>query len=118
MTEFYDRTHIDDAAAARTIAVDTGTVRVTDFNLDRDTQDLLFRKGREATLEFLDGALVQPAWDWEGYKRTLGYSVNRSDHNIWWWPRSPISACCITITSTPLMCRAPSALIEAGQSAA
>jgi hypothetical protein len=44
MTGFYDRTHIDDAAAARTIAVDTGMVRVTDFNLDRDTQDLLFRK--------------------------------------------------------------------------
>ena len=71
MTGFYDRSHIDDAAAAaRTIVVDTGTVRVTDFDLDRDTQDLLFRKGREATLKFLDGAPGQPAWDWDGYKRS------------------------------------------------
>ena len=71
MTVFYDRSHIDDAAAAaRTIVVDTGTVRVTDFDLDRDTQDLLFRKGREATLKFLDGAPGQPAWDWDGYKRS------------------------------------------------
>jgi hypothetical protein len=30
----------------------------------------LFRKGREATLKFLDGAPGQPAWDWEAYKRT------------------------------------------------
>jgi NTE family protein len=71
MTGFYDRSYIDDAAAAaRTIVVETGTVRVTDFDLDRATQDLLFRKGREATLKFLDGALGQPAWDWEAYKRT------------------------------------------------
>lgn len=49
MTGFYDRRHIDDAAAAaRTIVADTGTVRATGFDLDRDTQDLLFRKGRAA----------------------------------------------------------------------
>ncbi len=71
MTGFYDRTRIDDAAAAaRTIVVDTGMVRATDFELDRDAQDLLFRKGREAALDFLDGAPGQPAWDWESYKRT------------------------------------------------
>jgi hypothetical protein len=46
---FYDRAHIDEAAAAaRTIVIDTGTVRATDFGLDRKAQDLLFREGREA----------------------------------------------------------------------
>ncbi len=70
MTGFYDRTYTDDAAAAaRTIVIDIGTVRATDFDLDRDAQDLLFRKGREAALDFLDGAPGQPAWDWEAYKR-------------------------------------------------
>jgi NTE family protein len=49
MTGFYDQTHIGEAAAAaRTIVIDTGTVRATDFDLDREAQDLLFRKGREA----------------------------------------------------------------------
>ncbi len=71
MTVFYDRMRIEDAAdAARTIVIDTGTVRATDFDLDRDAQDLLFRKGREAALDFLDGAPGQPAWDWAAYKRT------------------------------------------------
>jgi NTE family protein len=71
MTGFYDRARIDEAAAtARTIVIDTGTVRATDFDLDREAQDLLFRKGREAALEFLDGAPGQPGWDWEVYKRT------------------------------------------------
>jgi hypothetical protein len=70
MTGFYDRAHIDEAAAARTIVIDTGTVRATDFGLDREAQDLLFRKGREAALAFLDGAPGQPGWDWEACKRT------------------------------------------------
>jgi len=71
MTGFYDRVHIDDAAAAaRTIVIDTGAIRATDFNLDRDTQNLLFRQGREAALDFLDSASGQPTWDWETYKRT------------------------------------------------
>ena len=71
MIGFCDRRHVEDAAvAARTIVVDTGTVRATDFDLDRDAQDLLFRRGREAALNFLDGAPGQPAWDWEAYKRT------------------------------------------------
>jgi hypothetical protein len=70
MTGFYDRMHIDDAAvAARTIVIDTGTVRATDLDLDGDTQDLLFRQGRQAAMKFLDGAPGRPAWDWEIYKR-------------------------------------------------
>jgi NTE family protein len=70
MTGFYDRMHIYDAAvSARTIVVDTGPVKATDFGLDRGTQDMLFRKGCEAAARFLDGAPGQPAWDWEAYKR-------------------------------------------------
>jgi NTE family protein len=77
MTGFYDRLHIDDAAAAaRTIVIDTGTVRATDFDLDRDTQDALFRRGRQAALDFLDGASGQPAWDWETHKHT--YRISQS----------------------------------------
>ena len=60
----------DAAAAARTIVVDTGPVKATDFDLDRDTQDFLFRQGRRAAVNFLDGAPGQPAWDWEAYKHT------------------------------------------------
>jgi Patatin-like phospholipase len=75
MTVFYDRMHVEDAAAAaRTIVIDTGMVRATDFDLDRDTQKLLFCKGREAALDFLDGAPGQPAWDWAAYRRTYGSS--------------------------------------------
>jgi NTE family protein len=77
MTGFYDRMHIDDAAAAaRTIVIDTGTVRATDFDLDRDTQDALFRRGCDAAVRFLDGAPGQPAWDWETHRRT--YRTSRS----------------------------------------
>jgi hypothetical protein len=75
VTVFYDRMHVEDAAApARTIVIDTGVVRATDFDLDRDTQELLFCKGREAALDFLDGAPGQPAWDWAAYRRTYGSS--------------------------------------------
>jgi hypothetical protein len=80
MTGFCDRRHVHDAAiAARTIVVDTGRVRATDFDLDRDAQDLLFRKGRDAALKFLDGATGQPAWDWEAYRRTYR-SASRWHH--------------------------------------
>ena len=64
MTGFYERTRFDDAAVtARTIFVDTGKVRATDFDLDQDAQNMLFQKGREAALKFLDGTPGQPAWD-------------------------------------------------------
>lgn len=46
---------------------DTGMARASDFDLDQDTQERLFCKGREAAL---DGALGQPAWDWAAYRRT------------------------------------------------
>jgi hypothetical protein len=71
LTVFYDRMHVEDAAAAaRTIVTDTGMVRAIDFDLGRGTQELLFCKGREAALDFLDGAPGQPAWDWAACRRT------------------------------------------------
>ncbi len=70
MTGIYDRRHAEYAAVtARTIVVNTGTVKVTDFDLDRGAQDALVQKGRQA-LNFLDGAPGQPAWDWAAYKHT------------------------------------------------
>jgi NTE family protein len=69
MTGFYDRMHIDDpGATARTIFIDTGKVKATDFDLDDHTRDWLFENGRRAAVNFLDGAPGQPAWDWERYK--------------------------------------------------
>jgi NTE family protein len=71
MTGFYDRMHIDDPAVVeRTIFVDTGHVRSTDFELPASQRDELFNNGREAATRFLDGAPGQPAWDWERYKKT------------------------------------------------
>jgi NTE family protein len=70
MTGFYDRMHIEDPAViVRTIFVHTKKVKATDFDLDPDTQNMLFQNGREAALKFLDGGPGQPAWDWEAYKR-------------------------------------------------
>lgn len=62
MANFHDRMHINDLSViARTIFVDTGDVRATDFDIDRATQDMLYRSGRRAAGEFL------PMWDFERY---------------------------------------------------
>ncbi len=46
MTVFYDRMRVEDAAAvARTIVIDTGTVRATDFDLDRTPRTCCSAKG-------------------------------------------------------------------------
>jgi len=65
MTSFHDRLHIDDPSViARTIFVDTGRVKATDFDLDAATQDLLFESGRHAATKFL------ARWDFDRYLRT------------------------------------------------
>lgn len=62
MANFHDQMHIDDPAVlARTMFVDTLSVRATDFDLGADDREALFRNGREAALEFLAG------WDFERY---------------------------------------------------
>jgi NTE family protein len=62
MTNFHDQMHIDDPAVlARTMFVDTGNVKATDFNIDEATQAMLFANGRAAAGTFLGG------WNFERY---------------------------------------------------
>ncbi|MER7003168.1 patatin-like phospholipase family protein [Dactylosporangium sp. NPDC000555] len=68
LTGFYDRMHIESQDAVdRTIFVDTGHVRATDFELDAASQNMLFQNGRKAAREFLDGTADRPAWDFDAY---------------------------------------------------
>ena len=56
MTNFHDQMHIDDPAVlARTMFVDTGSVKATDFGIDQPTQNTLFTNGRTAASTFLAG---------------------------------------------------------------
>lgn len=58
---FYDGMHIDSAdAVARTIFIDTGKVRTTQFDLTDSDRDLLYRNGRKAAIKFLDGTERAP----------------------------------------------------------
>jgi NTE family protein len=62
MTNFHDQMHIDDPSVlARTMFVDTGHVKATDFDIDEPTQDMLFTQGRRGALKFLT------TWDFERY---------------------------------------------------
>lgn len=68
MMGFYDRLHIDASDAIhRTIFVDTGKVRTTDFDLDAEDREMLYQNGRKAALEFLDGSDRRPAWNFGEY---------------------------------------------------
>jgi NTE family protein len=68
MTGFYDQMHIESPdAQARTIFVDTGTIRATDFNLTDDDRDFLYHNGRAAAEKFLDGSSTRPPWDFDAY---------------------------------------------------
>ena len=63
MTGFYDQMHLDDPAVrARTVFVDTFGVKATDFDLDAETREALYRSGRDAMERFL------ATWDFERYK--------------------------------------------------
>jgi NTE family protein len=65
MTNFHDQMHIDDPSVlARTMFVDTGSVKATDFDIDEATQETLFASGRKAATKFL------AAWDFEEYVDT------------------------------------------------
>lgn len=80
MMGFYDRLHIDASDAIdRTIFVDTGKVRTTDFSLSPEDRDLLYQNGRKAATEFLEGTKIlestapvddrkiREAWDFDTY---------------------------------------------------
>jgi len=69
VTGFYDRMHIDAShSVARTIFIDTDAVRPTQFDLSEEQRELLYRKGRKAATDFLDGDHEQQPWDFEAYK--------------------------------------------------
>lgn len=69
VTGFYDRLHIDSShSVARTIFIDTSAVRSTQFHLSAADQELLYRTGRRAATEFLDGKGTRKAWNFEAYK--------------------------------------------------
>lgn len=62
MTGFHDQIHVEDPATlARTMFVDTYGVRATDFDIDEEMQDMLFRSGVGAATKFLEG------WDFDHY---------------------------------------------------
>lgn len=69
VTGFYDRMHIDEQnAVERTIFIDTAAVRPTQFDLSDEDRELLYRKGRKAATEFLDGdERGQEPWDFVRY---------------------------------------------------
>jgi NTE family protein len=62
MMNFHDQMHLDDpSVVARTIFVDCGQVKATDFDVDEATQDRLYQSGRDAATAFL------ATWDWDTY---------------------------------------------------
>jgi NTE family protein len=64
MVGSHDQLRLDDPGVlARTISVDTMSVRPTDFDIDRQTQVSLYENGRKAATDFLDGVDGRPGWD-------------------------------------------------------
>jgi len=63
MTNFHDQMYLDEPSVVdRTIFVDCGKVRATDFNLTDSDKKMLYESGREAAEKFLS------TWDFEVYK--------------------------------------------------
>jgi NTE family protein len=81
MTGFHDRLHLEgDDVVARTIFIDTGNVRATDFHLERSAQEELYARGRRAAEKFLDGGDGREAWSFGSYlERFRGFSEPGSD---------------------------------------
>jgi len=72
LTGFYDRMHIDKPdVLARTIFIDTGGVKSTNFDIDKATQQMLYDNGRTAALRFLDGDSTHPGWNFDSYIKTF-----------------------------------------------
>lgn len=67
LVQAHDRAHLDrESVASRTVFVETGQVRVTDFHLSRDTREELFENGRHAAREFLRD------WDYARWQAAHG----------------------------------------------
>jgi NTE family protein len=74
LTGYRDRMHIDDEhALARTIFIDTGFVSPTQFDLSDEDREKLYRTGRQAAIDFLDGTETadgtagREGWDFARY---------------------------------------------------
>jgi NTE family protein len=64
MVNAHDRLALDEpAACARTVFVETDGIRATQFDVDADIREDLYRRGRARAEEFLS------TWDFEAYKR-------------------------------------------------
>jgi NTE family protein len=77
MTNFHDQMHIDDPSVlARTMFVDAGRVKATDFDIDEPTQDMLFTHGVSGAREFLAG------WKFDEYVREFrsGGTIDLTAH--------------------------------------
>jgi NTE family protein len=56
MINAHDQMHIDDPGTqARTIFVETFKIKATNFDIDAETQNLLYQSGQHAAAQFLDG---------------------------------------------------------------
>ncbi|WP_114854234.1 patatin-like phospholipase family protein [Brachybacterium sp. YJGR34] len=72
VTGFYDRLHVDASdAVARTIFIDTDAVRPTEFDLEEESREQLYRSGRQAATSFLDGDDDHEPWDFARYVETF-----------------------------------------------
>jgi NTE family protein len=76
LTGFYDRMHINNPdVLARTIFIDTGAVKATDFDVDKATQQMLYDNGRAAAIQFLDGDATRPGWNFDAYIKRFRATV-------------------------------------------
>jgi NTE family protein len=72
MMAAHDRLYLEQAEFARTIAIPTLGVGTTEFDLERERREALYRSGVEAAEEFL------AAWDPVAYERAFGGGRRRS----------------------------------------
>jgi len=64
MMNFHDQMWLDQRSVVdRTIFVECGKLKATDFDLTKTDQDMLYQNGRAAATAFLD------TWDWEAWKK-------------------------------------------------
>jgi NTE family protein len=61
MLKAHDQRHVDKHARKRTVFIPTGNVTTTQFDLNAEDRDLLFRSGQDTAQRFLAG------WDYEKY---------------------------------------------------
>ncbi|MEH7014210.1 patatin-like phospholipase family protein [Neobacillus niacini] len=62
MLQAHDLRHLNEETKERTIQIPTGDINSTDFNLNEDEIDFLYKSGYTSTKEFLS------KWDFEQYK--------------------------------------------------